>query len=415
MNIDPAKILMAMALSATLMASSVNAQDATQSAPSTGALAVGIGGDIVKRVECAGCAPIFEIGQNGVRSFTKRPAQENSAYVFAARDDVANIAYASSNAALLRQPYAPRLDLVGHRLKGVEGAVFHEIRGLYLVSWSGQGEHRLQLKFRDAMVRTTSCNVSVFSSSIFLTADRIENPKAIGITKEIRLELGQGYHPIRIRIACAGEGAPTLETNMIDEHGDIAPLKLLADYGREQVAPAEEATQSSQPEDDAIIFVQQALNDLGLRAGPIDGAAGWRTINAAKRFASLMKLTMETPTDPDFVVALEQARRNTSYVSFGTEDALVGRPFSNQLRGALSKAHLTEAKKAFAQLLTTRGLKSGTQRQWRSRNAANGVITALDVYRDCLFVRQEITVGGQSEVGSHYVCRTDDGNWSVTH
>jgi uncharacterized caspase-like protein/surface antigen len=168
---------------------------------------------------------------------------------------------------------------------------------------------------------------------------------------------------------------------------------------------------SRRPDPGLVRMVQQKLDALGFSPGPVDGAWGRRTEAAIRSFQQAAGLEATAALDHELSAALDAAMAGHWYVSYGTEGTLIGRDFSNRLRGALDRSDLMRLLPAYGFALSE--LPAGESVTWRNPETGHGGSMTVGEPlrrqgRQCRLFDHEIEVDGRTESARDRVACLDE-------
>jgi Mg-chelatase subunit ChlD/surface antigen len=191
--------------------------------------------------------------------------------------------------------------------------------------------------------------------------------------------------------------------------------------GEESMPPKPDESAPAEPDRELVRSAQMKLAQLGFAPGPADGAAGPRTIEALRSFQKAAGLPADGQISDQLLGQLEEALTGARYISYGTEDTLVGRSFSNRLRGALARSDLLKIQTSYSFAL--QALDTGEVITWNNpETGASGKMTlAKSSHKQkgkakaCRSFVHSITARGRSERSKETLlaCQSADGAWHL--
>jgi len=307
-------------------------------------------------------------------------------------------------------PLLPKVDLAAHRTHGWMTSATYRVSGTYSVASDQTGEHRFVFSAQD-FYGTSSCSVTAYVSDHEITQIALPNISATKQPHSLNLAFEEGTYALTFDVTCAEDSTVSLDVRVVTPGSTD---RRAPDLKQPTVNQANANYARWVPDDRAQVqSVQRGLNALGFGAGPADGLIGRLTRNAVTSFAEATEFELEMSDRATVIEKIEQARRNELYVSYDTETAFVGRPFSNLLRQRLARYSLEPIKETFDRLMAVSDAAPGTNLSWSINSQAYGHITLLDTYKDCVFTEQSITIRDQNEFGRYYVCRDLSAEWTL--
>jgi uncharacterized caspase-like protein/surface antigen len=168
---------------------------------------------------------------------------------------------------------------------------------------------------------------------------------------------------------------------------------------------------ATRPDPALVRIVQQKLDALGFTPGPVDGAWGRKTEAAIRSFQQAAGLEATAALDHELSAALDAAMAGHWYVSYGTEGTLIGRDFSNRVRGALGRSDLIKLLPAYGFALSQ--LPPGESVTWRNPETGHGgrMTVGEPLIRQgkqCRLFDHEIEVNGRTESARDRVACRDE-------